>query len=372
MGNERRRTRLRAVAAAGLIAASSCSLATSLDGFTSSGSAVDAAVEASTTSAIGDAGGATDASVVEGGREGGPTDKRTWRQIDVAGPPARHSPRMVYDAARGKAVLFGGGGPSGFSLADTWEWDGTAWARADGADPGGHRAPGFAYDTDRNVTVLISGSDGKPEPWELSGAGWKAAPLTAPAPPSTLAPSLVYDSARKVFVLFGGHDYKAMKTIDATWEWRANGGYTKKEIPGPPALQASGMVFDTRRARTVLFGGNRNNTGSDELWEYDGNAWSRQRPALSPSGRRAPCAAYDPVRGVSVFFGGRPGNETTSSDETWEWDGTTWRAGPPGPPARAACAMAYDAGRGVIVLFGGSPRRANDKSEALADTWIYE
>ena len=58
--------------------------------------------------------------------------------------------QMVYDAARGRVVLFGGT-LSGPALADTWEWDGVSWTLVEPAvrppARGGHA---MAYDSVRN------------------------------------------------------------------------------------------------------------------------------------------------------------------------------------------------------------------------------
>ena len=56
-----------------------------------------------------------------------------WQQHTVPGPDPRSVHAMAYDAKRERVVLFGGGGPGGpglyNSFADVWEWDGAAWAR---------------------------------------------------------------------------------------------------------------------------------------------------------------------------------------------------------------------------------------------------
>ncbi len=50
-------------------------------------------------------------------------DGSTWRKLHPAtSPPARHNADMIYDAATGNVVLFGG--YNGQRLNDTWTWDG--------------------------------------------------------------------------------------------------------------------------------------------------------------------------------------------------------------------------------------------------------
>lgn len=51
----------------------------------------------------------------------------TWTKVAVAGPSSRLRAAMALDAARGRVVLYGGQTTAGVTLADTWEFDGTAW-----------------------------------------------------------------------------------------------------------------------------------------------------------------------------------------------------------------------------------------------------
>ena len=58
-----------------------------------------------------------------------------------------------------------------------------------------------------------------------------------------------------------------------------------QSAPGPEVRTGSKLVFDTARARAVLFGGST--TGSvrpDTTWEWDGTSWSLL-PATLASGR---------------------------------------------------------------------------------------
>jgi hypothetical protein len=55
----------------------------------------------------------------------------TWSLIQGDAPSPRGSPALGYDIERDVFVLFGGFGPDGGVLGDTWEWDGT-WRCVDG------------------------------------------------------------------------------------------------------------------------------------------------------------------------------------------------------------------------------------------------
>lgn len=364
--------------------AMSCSIFTSLDGLSGGSGPLDAGGDREAATETPDAPAATPDAPAEtpdaptrtldARPEANASTPRVWRQLTVAGPPARHSGRMVYDEARRKIVLFGGRGPSASpSDDDTWEWDGTSWSLATATSgPTARRSPGFAYDTARHVALLYGGAGGGPDVWEWNGGAWKLSGVTASPPPPQQGAAIAYDSARRVLVVFGGVSGNPSTALGDTWEWSLSGGFVKRSFPVSPAGRNShALVYDTARARVVLFGGNTTVMVND-LWEYDGVAWTQRTPATSPAARTAPCAAYDSVRGVTVVFGGRQNDITSALADTWEWDGTTWRTGPAGPPARRSCAMAFDAARNAIIMFGGSPRRVGGTSEAIGDTWVYE
>jgi hypothetical protein len=55
--------------------------------------------------------------------------------------------------------------------------------------------------------------------------------------------------------------------------------------------------------------------------------------------------AYDSKRERTVLFGGSAGN--VKFNDTWEWDGDNWtQVADTGPSARGGHAMAYDSNRG--------------------------
>ena len=76
------------------------------------------------------------------------------------------------------------------------------------------------------------------------------------------------------------------------------------------------MVYDSKRARVVLFGGYSPLGLRGDTWEWDGLSWSL-RATTGPAPRYGHAMAYD-WPGVVVLFGGGGGRDT------WEWDGTTW------------------------------------------------
>src|SRR5205823_9898937 len=105
--------------------------------------------------------------------------------------------------------------------------------------------------------------------------------------------------------------------------------------PSPRAWMAA--AYDSRRGRTVIFGGSAQGGGlTNETWEYDGTNWNQRFPAHTPSARAESGMAYDAAHGVTVLYGG-----SGRLSDTWEWDGTDWSQRTPAtnPYPRMAFAM---------------------------------
>src|SRR5205814_7328227 len=83
-----------------------------------------------------------------------------WTQKQDVGPPARSDVAMVFDAARGRVVLFGGAGSAATLFNDTWEWDGENWTQYEDIGPTPRSRHAIAYDSKRGRIVLFGGSAG--------------------------------------------------------------------------------------------------------------------------------------------------------------------------------------------------------------------
>lgn len=143
----------------------------------------------------------------------------------------------------------------------------------------------------------------------------------------------------------------------------------------PEPRTNSGMVYDSQRKRTVLFGGeafgpnprstspNAVHFSSNDTWEWDGKVWLKRNPATRPPPMSSFGIAYDNIRGRTVVFGGyrdtppnyTPGYEVIHND-VWEWDGNNWTHVIPSfsPPARLNPVMCFDSARGEVLMLGGS------------------
>src|ERR1051326_8646675 len=112
---------------------------------------------------------------------------------------------MAYDPVRAVSVLFGGITISGANNGETWEWDGTVWTPRGTAGPPPRRSDALVYDAARGVAVLFGGSDGtnsNGETWELAGTTWSR---RAGNPSARALHAMSYDATRNVSVLFGGY-----------------------------------------------------------------------------------------------------------------------------------------------------------------------
>ncbi|MBI3848092.1 MAG: hypothetical protein HY292_25940 [Planctomycetes bacterium] len=280
-------------------------------------------------------------------------------------PSARSATAMVYDAALGQSVLFGGfDDANGVPVDETWTWDGTAWNIVRTAHTPGQRSQhAMAYDSLRSRVVLFGGVDPNGplgDTWEFDGTDWTSVgPATTPSARGQHA--MAYDSLRHRTVLFGGIDANGI--LGDTWEWDGTQWTIALPPVSPAPLFGHAMAFDSARNRTVLFGGHPlcmpgRCFPSGETWEWDGTNWVQWVPVHSPNPRTTHVMTFDTLRGRTVLFGGITCGEVlrcTTWDDTWLWDGSDWSPLTTAqmPPPRELSAMAYDSPRGQTVLFGG-------------------
>ncbi len=316
-----------------------------------------------------------------------------WTSITTSnGPVARKGQAAVFDAARGKTLLFGGTNviyqrgasfydpaarlTSGGDFNDTWEWDGTTWTEVTPAEsPSVRWGHAMAYDAARGRVLLFGGclAEGEAstsgvncmstsdETWEWRGDDWTS--LTpAHAPAVRYGALMAYDPGRDRTVLFGGStqtetcpDVGSCQTFPCgqcerkgdvftdTWEWNGTDWVAQSPAHTPPTGGA--MAYDATRGHVVL-------KTWDETWEWDGTDWTRRAASSDPAGGDA--LAYDPVNAQALLFNGR----------TWTWTGTAWLDVTPSaaPPARSGGALTFDATRGTTLLFGGAAKN---------DTWLW-
>jgi hypothetical protein len=224
------------------------------------------------------------------------------------------------------------------------------------------RAGGIAFDPIQGKLLMYGGLQSSPslnlgDTWTFDGATWtQLTPATTP--PVRWGHHMVFDTRRACIVTFGGRSPGATQDASDTWEWTGVDWRQVLTANAPRPRSFYGLAYDERRGRTVLFGGQLGGfipTGGNETWEYNGVDWTRATPAYVMPGLESPAMAYDSGRGVVVMFGGWDGNVSIDHRETWEYDGVDWVLRPTAnaPLSGYRAGIAYDQDRGRLVLYGG-------------------
>jgi hypothetical protein len=300
-----------------------------------------------------------------------------WTEITTASSPsARYSHAMAYDSVRGKTVMFGGvfSFAIPLSLSDTWEYDGVNWTQVTPANSPSYRnGHAMVYDSARGRLVMFGGGVyGFPyrnDTWEYDGVNWTQV-TTASSPSVRRDHAMAYDSVRGKVVMFGGSSTSGL--LNDTWEYDGVNWTQVTTASSPSARYSHAMVYDSARGKVVVFGGNFHNIGFgylNDTWEYDGVNWTQVTTASWPFARADHAMAYDSVRGKSVTYGGIGANP--SLQDTWEFDGLNWTqvTAASSPSVRQNYAMVYDSARLQVVMFGGLHGIFNND---LNDTWEYD
>jgi hypothetical protein len=224
----------------------------------------------------------------------------------------------------------------------------------------------MAFDLQRGRCVLFGGLNPGNwrlgETWEYDGTTWTLGTTSMAAARSRH--SLVYDIRRARTVMHGGN----VGGVPATDTWEYDGASWTQVITAttPPTRTGQTMAYDAARARTVMMGGWIGSCYDRRVWEYDGTNWSTDEPV----GRSNTAQVCDVTRATTVLFGGVDAHGDSSAD-TWEYHGPSqsWSQvlTPNPPPTRNSHRMAFDISRSRTVMFGG--RLGNT---IFGDTWEYD
>ncbi|MBL9025477.1 MAG: hypothetical protein JNL21_24995 [Myxococcales bacterium] len=299
-----------------------------------------------------------------------------WTEVASSGPPARARHTMATDAARGRALLFGGRTRTGSSTSydlfnDIWAFD-------------------FASQTWSEIVPANAG----------------------PTARSNTASIVVGD----VLYVFGGStstsgtvfnpqdDLWALDLVTNTWTELGTSG------PRPPARLFHGMAGDAAAGQLyVVSGGDENafiGPFLEDLWTFDlaSGTWSESTvsiDAVEDFGRIKPALLAQPVEGGARlhYFAGHDAGQLGNRNDTNVLDvgATAWRASKPGdtfnkpgsgtcnfppdfttidntsPERRSAFAAAVHPNGQAMVIFGGDTDcgRASDAwwYDATAESW---
>lgn len=261
------------------------------------------------------------------------------------------------------------------ATAQTWiQLNPNPWANTTQA----RRSGGIAFSPVNGALVMYGGLRSSTtavldDTWTFDGVTWtQLTPATTPPP--RWGHRMVYDSRRAKLVTFGGRSPTTTATANDTWEFDGVNWQQVFPTTSPNARAFYSMAYDSRRGVCVLYGTQSGSTvgtsGGNQTWEYDGTMWRQVVTAFVPPGLETPAMAYDAARGVTVMFGGYNGaSPGTMYNSTWEYDGVNWvqRSPANSPTGRYRAGCDYDARRGRVVVYGGF-----GSGTALQDTWEYD
>jgi len=274
---------------------------------------------------------------------------------------------MVYDAAEGYVLLFGGLTPN-----NAWEFSGGVWTElTPGPGPSAREYGAMTYDPADGCVLLFGGQGTGPilnDTWEFEGGEWTGVTPTV-SPPATYAGSLTYDAADGYAVLFGGLGSSG-SLLNYTWAFKEGEWTNMSSGSSPPPRWFATMGYDVGDGYVLLFGGQGDSHFLNDTWEFKGGVWTELMPSTSPSARGWASMTYDAADGYVLLFGGAPSTaDFPEFNDTWAFKGGEWTNLTPAtsPSDRSDAAMVYDPADGFVMLYSG----LGPYGGGLYDTWEF-
>lgn len=203
-------------------------------------------------------------------------------------PPGRSGLAAASDTSRKRVVMFSGGYYTASAyltyLADTWEWTGSGWSDMTPASggPGPRSGHAMAFDAARGRAVMFGGSyvpDASTsvhyiDTWEWDADGWHDVTPASPSPGPRIGHLMVYDARRGRVLLIGGQSLINNQILDDIWEWDGSDWTNVTTTSSRPPRIADAIAYDEAHGYSVAFGGVNAGTSYSDTWalRYDGSA----------------------------------------------------------------------------------------------------
>ena len=193
-----------------------------------------------------------------------------WTQLSISGPSARADSAMVYDAADGYVLLFGGYNAPGL-LGDTWKFFAGTWTKLLPSLSPSARSGASAADDPASAdgyVVLFGGWTGGTnylgDTWTFSAGSWTQLSASSSPFPRAYA-AMAYDYGDAVVVLFGG--YNTGNFLGDTWAF-TDDYWMNLPNSTPPQRSYSSITYDQADGYVLLFGGMFKSGGYlNDTWE---------------------------------------------------------------------------------------------------------
>lgn len=298
-------------------------------------------------------------------------------------PSARSGAAMTYDAARRVVLLFGGMNRDGQGQPvypdDLWSWDGSSWRTleppAGSPRPPGRDAAVMVFDEARGRAVLIGGrredtgldGDAATDVWEWDGRTWFR--IANPGFPYLLHAFAAYDPVARRVLLFGGGRVSpagAFAGMSRTlYEWKGERWITRDTM-GPDSTYVGGLAVISSGEVIALMTNGTGNPGGSRVWSWNGT-WTRREEAppfrnLQPTAT-APDGTFYFYQSLDERLPLPAAIHSRSADGAWTRSGAEG-----GPAGRSSQAAAWDFHRRRLVVFGGrTPERVE-----VNETWEFD
>jgi len=316
-----------------------------------------------------------------------------WTQLSITGPSARTQPAIAYDPTIHAIVLFGGYDSNVYADNDTWTFANNSWTDITAnltTSPPARWGASMVWDAADGYLVLFGGrtlSGYFNDTWMFNGTGW-ANVTHGVAPPARSLFEMAYDAFDREVIVDGGAMYDfsayAWENIDNTWAFAA-GNWTNISYAAPGgALDRAGgqAVYDPWNRSVVFVGGGATTnwtygcTPIDSVQTYVNGSWYEYPSSVGPQQISQEMLTYDSQGPYDFLFGGfapvagTNGSSCQQLNTTWVrsdgiWVNITSQLAS-APSIRYLSGIAYDPDLQEVLLFGG-----NGQGAYLGDTWVF-